>query len=179
MVIISVYLAFLQGITMDHFSHDKNNSLFTAANRPGCEKIGNSLKSGWAEVFRKQIYPYLPVFEVSKLYCKNNGAPSKDLSTMLGLLVLQEVLDYTDQEILEALSHDQRIQWALIIDEVNDKTAYCALRTYQYFKKRVSDNDLVKKMVDDATQSLIKANGVDTSNLRMDLSSYSLQHEEP
>jgi hypothetical protein len=168
MVIIPIYKLLHQGKAMITASYHHTEPLFTLANQPETLKIGKRLVNIWPQVFRDQVFPSLPVDAVASTYCKDNGAPTKNLNTMLGLLFIQELMDLTDQQTIDALAFDKRIQYALHVDNAVDNKVYISLRNYKYFKERVAKLDLVKTMLDNATMSLAEANNVDTSNLRMD-----------
>ena len=47
------------------------------------------IENGWPEYFRKYILPKLPVDQLAGFFCGNNGRPTKDLLTIIGLFVLQ------------------------------------------------------------------------------------------
>jgi hypothetical protein len=86
------------------------NSLFDGTyflRNPGCEKILRGLEEGWANVFKKKVLPYLPVDLLKPFYCPDNGRPSKNPYTMLGLAVIQEKDDLTDRQVLNALRYDK------------------------------------------------------------------------
>ncbi|MDR3153590.1 MAG: hypothetical protein LBW85_04780, partial [Deltaproteobacteria bacterium] len=100
--------------------------LITLSSQPGTAKIGGRLDRSRAQVFRKQIYPGLPVEELAGEYCRNNGAPSKNLNTMPGLMVVQELMDLTDEQALDSLAFDVRVQRALNIDDATDRNVCCA-----------------------------------------------------
>ncbi|MDR1111150.1 MAG: hypothetical protein LBP92_10780 [Deltaproteobacteria bacterium] len=48
----------------------------------------------------------MPVKEVANCYHAVNGRPTKDLSTMIGLVVLQHSLGLNNQQSVDDLRHD-------------------------------------------------------------------------
>lgn len=62
------------------------------------------LENSWAGLFRNEILPELPVAKLAPYFCSNNGWPTKELYTTLGVLVLQQTFDYTDIETIDQLS---------------------------------------------------------------------------
>lgn len=63
------------------------------------------IKETWAEVFLQVIMPLQMKAEkdFADLYCQNNGAPNTPVALLLGVLVLKEISDLTDEETLEHL----------------------------------------------------------------------------
>jgi hypothetical protein len=73
------------------------------------------LKGTWAEGFATKVLPILLDEEsrFSLLYCEDNGRPNWSVARMLGLCLLQEFNNMTDQRALESFSFDVRWQYAL------------------------------------------------------------------
>ena len=59
------------------------------------------LHSSWAGLFQQHILPELPVELLRRHYHDCHGRPSKELYAMMGLMVLQQMHDCTDQEAVE------------------------------------------------------------------------------
>ncbi|MDR1656454.1 MAG: transposase, partial [Deltaproteobacteria bacterium] len=85
----------------------------------------------------------------------NIGRPSNDLLTMLGLHILQEMLDLTDAEALVNLKYDERFRWALDIQQLNDTTLYVSPKTLYNFRLLIKENDLESKIFNQTTRDLI------------------------
>jgi hypothetical protein len=101
------------------------------------------ITSSWAQVFREQVFPYLPGLEAAKkLYRHNNGRPSKDVNVSIGLLIIQEFFNLTDQETVERLIGDEFVQHAIYIDNPTDDNAYMSRRAFWSFKEKVWENKL-------------------------------------
>ena len=56
------------------------------------------LEQSWAFLFRWKILSNLPVVQVLLFYASDSGAPTKELHSMLGLMLLQQSFDLTDKE---------------------------------------------------------------------------------
>jgi hypothetical protein len=56
------------------------------------------LEKSWAKLFREEILPVLPVHKLSPRYSGVTGSPTKDLYAMLGIMLLQQMHDLTDEE---------------------------------------------------------------------------------
>ena len=55
------------------------------------------LDQSWSGLFRNEILRQLPVQELKASFSKIMGRPTKELFTMLGVLVLQQAHDLTDE----------------------------------------------------------------------------------
>ena len=52
----------------------------------------------WPGLFQKEILCELPVLELASFFNEGFGRPTKELHTVLGTLVLQQMFDLTDEE---------------------------------------------------------------------------------
>ena len=73
------------------------------------------LERRWPGIFRREILPMLLEAEAdfAGLYHGVLGAPNKPVAELLGILVLKEFHDYTDEQTLEAVEFDLQWQYAL------------------------------------------------------------------
>jgi hypothetical protein len=69
------------------------------------------LEEDWSQAFRDHILPVLPVGQVASHFSSNHGRPTKDILTVEGLLLLQEMNDWTDKEAQRALCHDNSVRY--------------------------------------------------------------------
>jgi hypothetical protein len=132
------------------------------------DKRHNSLKEGWPTAFRDYVLPNLAIDPVKPFFCSNNGRPTKDLRTMVGLIVLQNMFNLTDQETLWRLRFDLSFRWALDIENGNDETLYVCPKTYYNFQKKIKDNGLYDTIFNDTTGDLMEKFKVEHSLQRMD-----------
>jgi hypothetical protein len=99
----------------------------------------NLLDQSWAPGFRKEILPVLMQSEryFAKLY-SDNGRPNWSVGRMLGICLLQEMQNLSDQEALNSYSFDIRRHYALCVDEGND---YLSRRSLVQFRRRLVQID--------------------------------------
>ena len=73
------------------------------------------LENGWSGVFRSEILPMLWEAEAdfSDLYHSVIGSPNKPVAELLGILILKEFHDYTDEQALEAVAFNLQWQYGL------------------------------------------------------------------
>ncbi|MDR1657712.1 MAG: transposase [Deltaproteobacteria bacterium] len=128
---------------------------------PGNEKRLSGLINDWPEYFKTKILPVLPVSLLIPFFKANVGRPSKDLLTMLGLYILQEMWDLTDVEVLRSLKYDECFQWALDIQERNDTTLYVSPKTLYNFRRLIKEKDLESAIFNQTIRDLINQLEVD------------------
>src|SRR3989337_558513 len=93
---------------------DPQKNLFDAGGllppkkRERCER-------SWAGAFRRHALPILRKVEgeFAELYHPELGRPNRPVELVLGVLILKEMSDLTDQEALDALEYDVRWWYGL------------------------------------------------------------------
>lgn len=83
--------------------------------------------------FREEILPYLPVDVFAKFFSSENGRPTKDIQSVLGLFILQTLFDLTDAEAVENFSFNLTFKYALDIP----RDECLAERTYYYYRQKL------------------------------------------
>lgn len=128
-----------------------------------CEK-------SWAEPFRKHALPILREVEneFADLFDPDQGRPNRPVELVLGVLILKEMKDLTDEEALEALALHPRWWWAF--DRELHELHLCQ-KTLHNFRQRLlehKDADKKKLAFRSVTDKLIEALGVKTDRQRLD-----------
>src|SRR3972149_7556289 len=77
------------------------------------------LERSWAKLFREEILPELPVHKLRPFYAESKGAPTKDLYAMLGIALLQQMHDLTDEETVDQVGFNLKWDYALNPSEEN------------------------------------------------------------
>ena len=128
------------------------------------------LESSWAHLFRLEVLPLLLKNEdqYALLYGKT-GRPNFSVARIMGLCLLQEWNDLSDQEALDAFSFDIRWRYALDVGEEED---YLSRRSLVEFRRRLAAKDpemkLVRHVFDNVRDSAIRKLGLSTANQRLD-----------
>jgi hypothetical protein len=128
------------------------------------------LESSWAQLFKFEVLPILFKNEdrYAMLYGKT-GRPNFSVARLLGLCLLQELNNLSDQQALDTFSFDLRWRYALDISEEED---YLSRRSLVEFRRRLAAKDpemnLVRHVFDNIRDSAIKKLGLSTSNQRLD-----------
>jgi hypothetical protein len=71
------------------------------------------LEKSWAKEFAEHIFPMIDEKPFAVLYSDKASRPNTPVNVIIGALMIKELLDLTDDEILEAMMFDIRFQYAL------------------------------------------------------------------
>ena len=132
--------------------------------------LRSRLESSWAHLFRNEVLPILLRKEddYAMLY-GTTGRPNFSVARLLGLCLLQEWNDLSDQEALDTFSFDVRWRYALDVGEEED---YLSRRSLVEFRRRLAAKDpemkLVRSVFDAVRDSAITKLGLSAANQRLD-----------
>lgn len=79
------------------------------------------LEKSWAKDFSERIFPIINEEPFSLLYSDKASRPNTPVNVIVGALVLKELLDMTDDEVVESLMFDIRFQYALHTTSFNEQ----------------------------------------------------------
>ena len=128
------------------------------------------IESSWAHLFKLEVLPVLLKNEdqYATLYGKT-GRPNFSVARLLGLCLLQELNNVSDQQALDTFSFDIRWRYAL---EISDDEDYLSRRSLVEFRRRLAAKDpemkLVRNVFDNIRDSAIQKLGLSTGNQRLD-----------
>jgi len=126
------------------------------------------LERGWAGLFQRDLLKELPVDRIAPRFHPNFGRPTKELHTMLGVLVLQQMLDQTDAETVETLAYDVRWHYALNLPGETDAEKYVSERTVRNYRRMLIELELDGVLFEGLTAKLAKVFKVPVSKQRLD-----------
>jgi len=132
--------------------------------------LRSRLESSWARLFKVQVLPILFKNEdrYAMLYGKT-GRPNFSVARLLGLCLLQELNNLSDQQALDTFSFDIRWRYAL---DVSDEEDYLSRRSLVEFRRRLAAKDpemkLIRNVFDNIRDSAINKLGLSCSNQRLD-----------
>ncbi len=126
------------------------------------------LESSWAHLFREEILPELPVQKLLIHYSELHGRPTKELYAMLGLMILQQMHDMTDDDAVTEFAFDIQWQYALNVTGGSDEEAYISPRTLWSMRHILTEHDLYLPLFESVTDKLAKVFDVDTGKQRID-----------
>lgn len=126
------------------------------------------LDESWAGLFREHLLDELPVDKMRPFLCDGFGAPSKELYTLLGVLLFQQAMDLNDQQCIEQLSYNIQWHYALNITEESDQAKYISEKTLWHWRQVLIENALDQLIFDNFGKKLAKVFNVDTDEQRID-----------
>ena len=126
------------------------------------------MDASWAGLFRKEILTELPVDALRGYYHDSDGRPTKELSAMIGLMILQQMHDLTDQEAVEQFCFNTMWHYALDITDESDTHSYVSLRSLWTMRDQLTEKDLHKVLFETVAQKLAKVFKIDSSKQRID-----------
>ena len=148
---------------------DPQQSLFGVQTQLSAS-LRSRLQNSWAELFRVEILPILLKSEdsFSMLY-GSTGRPNFSVARMLGLCLLQELYNFSDQQALDAFGFDIRWRYAL---DAGDQEGYLSRRSLVEFRRRLAAKDpdmkIVRTIFEQTSKSAIEKLGISASDQRVD-----------
>jgi len=126
------------------------------------------VEESWSGLFRKEILPELPVDALREYYHTSDGRPTKELSSMIGLMILQQMHDLTDEQAVEQFCCNLQWHYALDITDESDKSSYVSLRTLWTMRDQLTEKGLYKVLFDTVARKLAEVFKVDLAKQRID-----------
>ena len=126
------------------------------------------LDTGWPGLFRKCLLNKLPVERLARNFKEFRGRPTKELYVMMGGMVLQQMLNLSDEEARDALLFRVDWQYALDITDPSDAQVYVSEKTWRTYRQLCIDNELDTSAFEELTDTLLDKFEVDTSHQRLD-----------
>jgi len=123
------------------------------------------LERGWAGQFRQHALPLIGEEQFRDLYCADNGRPNKPVRTVVGVLVLKEMFDLTDEETLYRVDFD--LGWQAALD-LTPEEAHCCQKTLHNFRAKLLGNEQAKQLFSRMTDAMVKSLGISVSKQRLD-----------
>lgn len=142
---------------------DKQQQLFKWDHLP--ERTVAWLEANWPGVWQREIIPMIDERMFSSLYCKDDGRASKATADMVGILILKDMDDLTDNETAQRVVFDTRWQYAL---DMAPGEAYVAERTIQYFRANMLADAGHTALFADLADKIIATLGTRTGTQRED-----------
>ena len=134
------------------------------------ESLQKRLRGTWASVFQREILPVLMDCEEQfAILYGAKGRPNFSTGRMLGLCLLQEFNNLSDQAALDAFGFDVRWQYAL---DVTPEKAYLSRRSLVEFRSRLVQHDpemlLMRNVFEKVSKAAILKLELSVSEQRLD-----------
>ncbi len=152
---------------MFNVKDNKQGYIFDPFENLGPKRLSEH-KNSWSEIFRSEILPALPVESLRKYYHDKNGRPSTEMYSMLGLMILQQMHDLTDEKAVGDFMFDTRWRYALDVPGDSDREAYVSLKSLWSIRKHLTKDGLYVEMFEQVTKKLAEVFKVDFDKQRLD-----------
>ncbi len=136
------------------------------------EKIARLEKNHWAGGFRHKALPVLLTHEATfrPLFCEDNGRPNKPVAATLGVIILKEMFDLTDEGALDNFEFNASWQYALNVDP---EEAHLCQKTLHNFRVKMSEAEeqgllTYSALFDEIAGTIIKDKGLKIGKQRLD-----------
>ncbi len=126
------------------------------------------LEHSWPGLFREHLLCELPVNKIIPFFRDGFGAPSKELYTLLGVLLFQQTMDLNDTQAVEQLSFNIQWHYALNITEESDQAKYVSEKTLWHWRQVLTEHGLDQLIFENISKKLGCVFNVDTDEQRID-----------
>lgn len=152
---------------MIHVKDHKQYDMFNPFEHLGPKRLA-LLESSWAHLFREEIIHNLPAEKLFPLYSEHFGRRTKELYAMLGIVLLQQQQDLTDEEAIRQFAFNIEWHYALNVTDPSDISAYVSPRTLWTMRDIVGRLGLEQSLFENVTGALTKLFELDPSKQRLD-----------
>lgn len=143
---------------------DPQGELFESSGLLPSEKTRRLAKT-WADVFRRKALPLIEEKRFAPMYCDGNGRPNAPVEVVLGVLILKEMYDLTDEDALDQL--EWNLQWHHAL-RLRPEDAHLCQKTLHNFRARLIAHDGGRLAFEETTERIIAALGVRMTRQRLD-----------
>ena len=126
------------------------------------------LETGWAALFRNHLIDRIPVDKIKSCFHDTMGRPSKEIRSMLGVLLLQQMFDLTDGETLRQLAFNTEWHYALNLRLEDDDTKYSCERTLRTYRLLMEKHEIDQLLFRLLTDTLLDKLNISTRKQRLD-----------
>lgn len=152
---------------MIHVKDHKTRDMFNPFEHLGPKRLA-LLESTWAHLFREEILHRLPVEKLFSEYSQDLGRKTKELYTMLGIILIQQMEDLTDEEAVHQFAFNIMWHYALNVTDPSDFSSYVSPRTLWSMRDIVGRLGLDQSLFENVSDALRKLFELDPSKQRLD-----------
>jgi len=150
---------------MHNIVNPQQTRLFDPFDSVLTEKTRKRLLDGWPGVFRHVILELMPVEAISGQFDPAMGRPTKELYSIAGLLLIQEFMNWTKDQALDAYSFSMNVHYALNLEPV---THDISQRTLERYLDLFEKNELAKTIMSQITVGLVDILEIKIDKQRLD-----------
>lgn len=152
---------------MFHIKNHKQGHIFDPWSHLG-PKRRQLLAKSWSGLFQKEILPDLPVESLRSHYHDWNGRPTKELHSMIGMMILQQMHDLTDEEAIEQFCFNIQWHYALNITSPDDAASYISGKSIWSMRDKLSTEQAYNDIFATTLRRLAELFKLDFSKQRID-----------
>jgi hypothetical protein len=123
------------------------------------------LEKSWAEAFRSHVLPLIDEEVFRSCFSADNGRPNKSIRLLVGMHLLKEADDLTDEQVLDAVEFNIQWQHALGVEPAH---AHVCEKTLHNFRHKLVENARAMTVFQQLTGALMKADGLSAVRQRLD-----------
>lgn len=110
------------------------------------------IDTGWQTIMRHCLLELMPLRQLGEHFHPTFGRPTKELYSMAGLMLLQELNNWTNPETVEAYLFRTDVQFALNLEPGCDEMCD---RTWERYRALFIEDELAHTVMDAVTRKLI------------------------
>ncbi|RJP35126.1 MAG: hypothetical protein C4527_01095 [Candidatus Omnitrophota bacterium] len=126
------------------------------------------LESGCPHFFREYLYEELPVGAIKTAFHASQGLPRKELTTALGVLLLQQVFDLTDAQAVRQLAFNTEWHYTLNLHTEDDESKTMCERTLRTSRALVIEREVDNLLYQSLTDKLPDHFNISPGKQRLD-----------
>ncbi|HKI84077.1 MAG TPA: transposase [Candidatus Krumholzibacteria bacterium] len=123
------------------------------------------LEKSWADAFQTRALPLIDEKRFADMYHAELGRPNRAVQTVLGVLILKEMFDLTDEDALDQLEFN--LQWHHAL-RLTAEESHLPQKTLHNFRVRLMSYDGGRIAFEETTEKILQAVGVSVKKQRLD-----------
>ena len=123
------------------------------------------IDSGWQGIFRNCLLELMPVRQIGEHFHPAFGRPTKEHYSIAGLMLLQEMNNWTNSETVEAYLFRTDVQFALNLEPGRDELSE---RTWERYRALYREDELAHFVMNAVTQKLVEQLDLSIDQQRLD-----------
>ena len=131
------------------------------------------INKSWAGYFHDNIFPSINEERFRVLYSNNNAScPNTPVNILIGLLIIKSITNSTDEEVIDLMLFDERVQYALHTIDLDSQPI--SKNMLNIFRKRLTQYEsetninLLENEMRDLNKYILGLHKIDRSIERMD-----------
>ena len=152
---------------MFHVKNHKQGHIFDPWSHLG-PKRRKLLDKSWSGLFQQEILPDLPVDILRSHYHEWNGRPTKELHSMIGMMILQQMHDLTDEQAIEQFCFNIQWHYALNITSPEDAASYICGKSIWTMRDKLTTEEAYTDIFATTLKRLAEIFKADLSKQRLD-----------